>query len=897
VIGKTIGPYQILAELGRGGMGVVYRARDTKLNRDVAIKVLPEAFALDADRLARFTREAQVLASLNHPNIASIYGIEEFRKMTSGVFSADTQSEETPDVIFPATEVLSRALVMELVEGQDLSQLIGTLETQGALRIAAQIADALEAAHEQGIVHRDLKPQNIKVRADGTVKVLDFGLARTLDPGPGTLDPQNSPTMTARATAMGMIIGTAAYMAPEQAKGKAVGKRADIWAFGVVLFEMLTGRQVFAGGEITEVLASVLKDAPDFTTLPVDTPVSVRRLLRRCLEKDPRERLGDISVARLEIRDAAVPSDAPPAASRPTMWRSVAIGLAALAAVLAGMVAIPRFTAPATDAGPAASVRFPLSNDPALRISTDMTQPFAVSPDGRTVVFRADDGRGGHLWVRTLDAVEPRRLDNTEGAMQPAISPDGEWVAFVVANYRIRKVRLAGGIASEIASIDNVTAALTWLSNEEIAFEMIGTLDGIHRVSTNGGTPTLMLPLDAGSGERSQRRPVALRELGILLYTSNDHQPSRTLTAVSLADGRRVPLNVNGVQALGVIEEHLIYSREDGVLMAVPFDVASMQTRGEARQLVDQVERTGTGTAVSMSQSGTLVFSAPGGQAARLLVRDGSGKTAPIGDWVRAFDVARFSPKGDRVAVAIGEGDNRELWVVDLALAEPSRVTSAAYDSLVDWTDDGLALIHMRNWQVWMTPVDGRAAPKQLVKLDGRITAASIVPGGESVVAVRLNQGALAGLSLVSIKTGAETPIVADASSGLRPRPIDARVSPDGQWVAYTDRNQQEVHVHSLRGTGTIQLSAQGGTQPVWARDSRQVFYRAGADLMVARVRTEPSLAFVSRARVGATGFPGVVQDVAPNGTSFLVAEPVSQVPGVFVASGWAGDLRRQLGK
>jgi serine/threonine protein kinase len=886
--GTRLGPYEVIGSLGAGGMGEVYRARDIKLDRDVALKILPESFASDPDRLMRFEREAKTLASLNHPNIAAIYGLE------------------------------NNALVMELVEGEDLSEIIAQRRRSApadALPIARQIAEALEAAHEAGIVHRDLKPANIKVRRDGMVKVLDFGLAKAMDPGvakatpyassdpgPRTQDP--GPTMTSPAmTAMGMVLGTAAYMSPEQARGKAVDRRADVWAFGAVLFEMLTGKRAFGGAEISDVLVSVLRDTPDFGLLSSDTPEPIRRLLQRCLEKDPRERLGDMSVARIEIRDALRAGPTFSATGSATNshpgsrygWTRMSSGLAGLAAVLAvtllASLASPRSAATSD----APSVRFPLVADRALQVNAgSYTQPFAVSPDGRTVVFTAGDGKGQYLWVRTLDKLEPRRLEGTLGGFQPAVSPNGEWVAFVVGTHQIRKVRLSGGVVSPIASIDNVTAALTWLSDDQIAFEMIGTLAGIHRVNANGGTPELLIPLDESVAERSQRRPVALHAAGVIVYTSEAAKQETALVAFSLADKRRVRLGLVGVQALGLVDDHLVYSRDDGVLMAAPFDAAAMQVRGDATQLADQVERTGTGTPVTMSKNGTLVFSPPGSQAGRLLTRDTSGKAAFIGDRARAFDVARFSPDGERVAVGIADGDFLELWIFDRRSGEGTRVTSKDYDRLVDWTSDGLALIHLRSFQIWITPVNRSAPPKRIGPLEGRVSAAARVHGGRSVVAVRLNQGDLSGLSLVSIATGAETPLVAQASSGQRPRPYDARVSPDGKWVAFTDRNEEEVHAHALDGSGgAVQVSAQGGSRPLWGHEN-QLFYRTSDGLVMARLQTRPSLR-VLRAPVTAA-LPGIVHDVSGDG-AFLIVESTELGPGVQVVFNWAADVRRQLRK
>src|SRR5688500_5256819 len=418
--GARIGPYEILAELGKGGMGEVYRGRDTELNRDVAIKVLPELFAQDAERLARFTREAQTLASLNHPHIAQIYGL------TAG------------------------ALVMELVEGDDLSVLIagGPMPLADALPIARQIAAALEAAHEQGIIHRELKPANVKVRPDGTVKVLDFGLAKALAPegSSASADAMHSPTLTARATQMGMILGTAAYMAPEQAKGRAVDRRADIWAFGVVLFEMLTGGRAFKGEDISDVLATVLKTEPDWQALPAGTPPSVRRLLRRCLEKDPRKRLSAIGDARLELDDVgADPASreaglAVPAPRRP----SAVIALAAISAILLLLSGYLAWR-PWRPAAAASSVRFAVQPPAGLDLRLSEWPVAALSPDGSRLLITAANSAGqNHIYLRPLDSVEMKVIDGTKGGFNPFFSRDGKWMAFT-ADQKLRMLPVAAG--------------------------------------------------------------------------------------------------------------------------------------------------------------------------------------------------------------------------------------------------------------------------------------------------------------------------------------------------------------------------------------------------------------------------------------------------------------------
>jgi hypothetical protein len=432
--GTRLGPYEVVAKLGEGGMGEVYRARDMKLDRDVAIKILPEAFAADADRVARFTREAKTLASLNHPNIGAIYGIEE--------------------------QGTTRALVMEPVEGEDLSAVIarGALPVADALPVARQIADALEAAHEQGIVHRDLKPQNIKVRADGTVKVLDFGLAKAVGPDPSGASAMNSPTMTARATQMGMIIGTAAYMAPEQAKGRAVDKRADIWAFGVVLFEMLSGRRCFDGEDVSTTLAAVLMREPDWTALPTDRPPAIESLVRRCLERDPKARLRDIGEARLILASPDTAMPAAPPGTKMQWWQRPVIAVSA-SVVLVGLGAAAAVILRPTASASVPTLRFELPVNTRTPVWADDGRQMAWTEPGA-------DQRGERIVVRRLDEFQARELDIEEGRRSGlAFSPDGEWLAYTHAPVgsptrvtEVRKVRVAGGPSQRMATVESSSA-------------------------------------------------------------------------------------------------------------------------------------------------------------------------------------------------------------------------------------------------------------------------------------------------------------------------------------------------------------------------------------------------------------------------------------------------------
>ncbi len=505
--GDRVGPYEITAPIGAGGMGEVYRAKDTKLNRDVAIKVLPEAFAADADRLARFTREAQVLASLNHPSIAAIYGIEESGPSTGS----------GPGV---------RALVMELVEGEDLSAHIarGPIALVEALPIAKQLADALEAAHEQGIIHRDLKPANIKVRPDGTVKVLDFGLAKAMDPaGASSADAMNSPTLTARATQMGMILGTAAYMAPEQAKGKAVDKRADIWAFGVVLYEMLTGRRAFEGEDVSTTLAAVLMKDPEWAALPGDLPPALRVLIRRCLERDPKARVRDIGEARLLLSNpdamrAGPALETPSVASARTSrlpWFVAGSGV--LAAVFFGALWMTRSGAPVAGERIEASLAPP----PGHAVGS----AFALSPDGRRLVMEAVTGDTGatSLWLRDLASSAATKLPGTDGGTLPFWSPAGTEIAFF-AEGKLKKTDLQGSPPQVICEAPTPRGG-TWGSGGTIVFAGSARA-GLERVEAGGGKPVTLTTLDEARHEKSHRWPVYLPDGKHLLFVAQTGEAS-----------------------------------------------------------------------------------------------------------------------------------------------------------------------------------------------------------------------------------------------------------------------------------------------------------------------------------------------------------------------------------
>ena len=609
-VGDRLGPYSVTAQIGAGGMGEVWRARDTKLDRDVALKVLPDAFTSDPDRLARFEREAKVLASLNHPNIGHIYGLEE--------------AEGT------------KALVLELVEGPTLADRIaeGPIPIDEALPIAKQIAEALEAAHEQGIIHRDLKPANVKVKADGTVKVLDFGLAKAFQPEASGASASESPTisLTAAATQMGMVIGTAAYMSPEQAKGKPVDKRADVWALGAVLFEMLTGQKAFAGDDVSDTLATVLKFDPDWEALPADTPAAVERLLRRSLVKDTRLRLRDAGNAIIELHESetaprlnAAPS---PPAPRLQVWqRPVAgLGIVALTALITG-IAVWSLTRPVPE--PATVTRFPLILPVGDIINSG--DGMTLSPDGTTLVYAASRDGVQQLFARSRDQVMPRPLPGTEDAVYPFLSPNGEWVGFF-AGSALKKVALAGGPPVTLCEV-GVRRGATWGPGDTIVFSS-SDAPGLMQVSVAGGEPrALTTPAD---DEEQHYWPSFVPGKNAVVYTAEPQgAPSdKRAQVVSLETGESSTL-VQGSGATATRSGHLVFAREAS-LWALPFNANELTITGEPAPLVEgvQVNPGGNWAHYATADDGTLVYLPTVGaiQAAELQLVwvDRQGQEEPI---------------------------------------------------------------------------------------------------------------------------------------------------------------------------------------------------------------------------------------------------------------------------
>ncbi len=834
--GSHLGPYDIIAPLGAGGMGEVYRARDAKLNRDVAIKVLLPAVANDPDRLARFSREAQVLASLNHPNIAHIYGIED----ADGV----------------------KALVLELVEGEDLAQRIarGPIPLDEALPIAKQIAEALEAAHEQGIIHRDLKPANIKVRADGTVKVLDFGLAKAIEQGSGLKaqgsgDAMNSPTLSIHATQAGIILGTAAYMSPEQAAGKPVDKRTDLWAFGVVLLEMLTGRQTFGGETTTHVLAAVLKDEPDWTMLPATTPATIRRLLRRCLEKDRKRRLADAADARLEVEDAltgstsaagiGVPLDP---ALRPAWFRALPWALLAAATVALAIVSAlwrggdhlqPTSVYASLDAPPDHVLG---EDDPFVSLPT--RTPMVFMPDGRSLVIQAARAGKPQLFLRSLDRPDARPLAGTDDARGPFVSPDGKWVGFWSAD-EIRKVPIEGGAATTICALKAPLgpSGAAWGADGVIVFgdEASGR---IMRVSAGGGTPT-PVTVQPPSGRRHSA-PFFFPDAKRILFSDvslQDARDSRLMTQ-SLAGGDARLVLSSAVDGRLLPSGLLLFMRL-GTLMAVPFDAARAEVTGEAVVAMSGVMQSGLrsrqgaeNTAAGMfavSSIGDLAVvrgTLTGSSEGKMIwtTRDGRSSSAepangaPTGGRLHR----RISPDGSRAIVAIPTSVRRELWLVDWkrdVWTACSECGSAFAGGV--WSPDDARVLLGRNDTLVVHALDGSAPDQVLVQEAGRqLWASGWGADGRIVYTSSPDQTSF---EIKLLEPGGHSGrVVVPLGIGTTPE-----MSPDGRWLAYASAQTgtMEVIVQAFPGTGArAQISAGGGVNPAWSADGRTLYYLRESD-------------------------------------------------------------------
>jgi len=885
--GTRLGPYEVVGALGVGGMGEVYRARDARLNREVALKVLPDSLTDDPDRLARFAREAQVLASLNHPHIAAIYGLEEAGR--------------------------TRALVLELVEGPTLADRIlkGALALDEALPVARQIAEALEAAHEQGIVHRDLKPANIKVRPDGTVKVLDFGLAKALDPASASLpDLSMSPTLTARATQAGMLLGTAAYMAPEQAKGKTVDKRADIWAFGAVLFEMLTGRRLYMAETISEILAAVILKEPELQELPGPTPPAIRHLLARCLDKDPKHRLRDIGEARLVLADpeAGSPTEKAAAPSRAAAPRWL-IGLAAALAIALGSTLYLLLRAPRAAERPVAryDVRMPLNSTPSL----NSRPAVALSPDGTTLAFVASREGVARLYLRKRDEGEAHAVPGTEGASNPAFSPNGRQLAFF-AESQLKRVDVDG--APLAMGPVNDARGVAWLDDATLVYspEAIGPL---VMLSTGGGEPLPLTTLDLQNDERSHRWPEVLPGGKAVLFTvglasSPDNYDASTIDAVIVATKERRRILAGSSMVRYVPPGYLLFARA-GTLYAVRFDPEQLAVRGAPVPVVQGVSGDSpTGAAHYSGVGGGSLAYIPGSRQAglrRLVWSDRGGKTQPIDVPPAQYNDLRLSPDGTRVALIQGSTGSGDVWVYHFGRKTLTRLTFSGDCGTPAWSRDGASIVYAtidaprRRTTLRRIPADGSRQPEEVTTVASRAYLGTIAPDGESILLAyaNLTSPGKTDIKRVALRKDAEpTDISATLFDDYTPS-----FSPDGRFVAYQsdETSRDEVYVRDASGAGgRWQISTEGGEEPVWSPDGRELFYRNDVRLMVVPIQTrgafeagKPEVLFEGVYRMRSD--TNVSYDIDPKAQRFLMVRPVEDVDtnaGIRIVLNWVDELR-----
>jgi serine/threonine-protein kinase len=905
--GTRLGVYEIVGAIGAGGMGEVYRARDTKLNRDVAIKILPDAFATDPERLGRFRREAQVLASLNHPNIAAIYGFEDSPK--------------------------THALVLELVEGPTLAEMIAERAAQGAdgpgiplaesLRIARQLAAALEAAHDLGIVHRDLKPANIKIKDDGTVKVLDFGLAKALAPD---ADPQgsvsNSPTLTARATQLGMILGTAAYMAPEQAKGRSVDRRADIWAFGVVLFEMLTGRRAFDGDDVSDVLASVLKTEPDWTKLPADLPAPMRRLLGRCLEKDPRRRLRDIGEGMLQLDDglsfpampvpAGMSSPAMPVSTpggspvaRPAWWRR-ALPIAATALATAGVMSGVWFLLKPAPAQPGV-VRFDYLPRAEAAPATTATHPdVAISPDGHTLVHVAQLGSGMQLYVRRMDQLDSVALRGADVAVGPFFSPDGQWLGFVESGStsRVKKVGILGGPPTVVAQLRTAAFGAAWLTDGTI---VLGAAEGgLLRVSENGGEAAALTTMDAAQGDTTHRWPSVVPGTSLVLFAGAASGGFSTafIGVVDVKTGKTTRLKLSGSMPHYLGSGHLVFVTAEGALRAVPFDIDRLEVRGSAVPLVEGIGVKPNGAAnFALAGNGTLVYTHGFGLLSNrsIVWVDRAGRETPIQAPPRNYYYARVSPNGVRLSLDIRDQE-LDVWIWD-DRALMRLTADREQDQYGLWTPDSQQLViqsaRSQKAGLYVVRADGVGTPRLIAE---RATAFpnAVTPDGKSVI-FRASTTGKNDLFIVPLDgTGQAKTLLATEHDEL-----NAAISPDGKWMAYQSdlQGRMDIWVRPFPNVndGQVLVSTGGGSEPVWGRTGELYYLSTDNKIMAVEMSPGRELApktptMLFDASPYFFGGLGRNYDVSPDGKRFVMVKNPSGQTGsnpLTVVLNWATELTR----
>jgi serine/threonine-protein kinase len=879
MIGQTLAHYRVTTKIGAGGMGEVFRATDSKLNRDVALKLLPEDVASDADRMARFHREAQILASLSHPNIGAIYGLEE-----SGG---------------------RHALVMELVEGEDLAERLrrGPVALEEALRIARQIAEGMEAAHEKGIVHRDLKPANVKLTPDGQVKVLDFGLAKALDTAPASADAKvsQSPTLSVAATRAGIILGTAAYMSPEQAAGQVADKRSDVWSFGVVLFEMLAGGRLFSGETVSHTLADVLRAEIDWARLPAATPPPIRRLLERCLDRDRKHRLRDIGEARIVIDDylagrssSGMPAVPSPVTARPATSRQRLLpwGVAALSTLLLAAAAVALWRQPATPPRQPLQLDVKLATDP---LWMSIGSGIEVSPDGTSIAYIVGSPERRQLRLRRLDQLDSTLLvegtSDGNSPYHPFFSPDGKWIGYATPT-ELKKVPTSGGTPLTLCRVQRSRGA-AWLPDDTIVFTSSPT-GGLSRVPASGGEPTALTTLT--KGEESHRWPQALPGGDQVLFSalssgSTNGFDNATMEVLNVQTGARKVVHRGGGYPRYVPTGHLAYVN-DGTIYAVPFALAGLEVQGSPISAVRNVTwNPGQGAAqYSFSPTGLLAYVRGGAQIQKYPVVwvDRTGARTPLINELGVYGNPRLSPDGTHLALTVLRDANWDIWVYDLSRGVSTRLTfKDTVESEQIWSPDGREIVYSERGQggavdnLFRKRADGSGDAEQLTKAEVPMWANSWSRDGRHIIGT--TGGGKFDIAMMTL----------DGDRKLQPflssefNEVDAAFSPDARWVAYVSdqSGRSEIYVVPFpAGGGRWQISDAGGGYPRWSRDGKELFYRVQTGIMVVSIEAvgnslrtgKPRQLFTGTYQGGVAGLEVAGEafgdyDVTPDGRRFVM--------------------------
>ncbi len=846
---------------------------------NVAVKVLAEGFTQNPERLTRFEREARLLASLNHPNIATIHDIEE----SDGV----------------------RYLVMELVPGETLAERItqGAMPVDEALPIFKQIAEALEAAHEKGIIHRDLKPANIKITPDGLVKVLDFGLAKALEDDEPAADSSQSPTLT-KGTALGAIMGTAAYMSPEQARGKTVDKRTDIWAFGCCLYEALTGKKPFHGETVTDTLAAIIDKDPDWRTLPAAVPWRVRDITRRCLRKDRTRRLQDIGNVRVDIQDVLTgPPDETAGllvGQKPSVRPALSGLLLLIGVMLGGLLAWFIKRSPPPESPP--PTRFTISL-PEGQVLGGPSLPFSLSPDGRRLTYVVREGSDRRLYVRELSEFEAQLLPGTEGASSPFFSPDGQWIGFF-ANESLKKVSITGGAADTICETPAFIRpafdpGALWCPDNRILFS--GWIYGLLRVSADGGVPeTVVAP---GTNEFFQW-PDRLPGGKKLLLTR--WKRGRSQLAVISLETKEVEYPMRDIGGAGQVKflpsGHLLFA-ESGSLRGVHFDPAKVVVLGEPFPIKDglfvtQLAANQPVHYYSVSETGTLAFAAGSSPVDYDLVWvDRQGRVSFIAKET-AFDYPRISPDGTRVAANFATAEGTDIWIYDLARETRTRLTFGPYFGEAVWSPDGKEIVFSDGSNLYRSPADGSNPPKRLATIEGGLQLASSISADDILAFYRVPRDAPRDIWAMNLKEdGSESPLIATEFDEHSPI-----FSPDGRWIAYVsdESGQEEVYVRPYPGLGSKHsISVRGGREPQWSGDGRELFYRNGDSMMSVRIETEPEFKagnpqVLFEGPFHSSAGAGNSYDVSSDGQRFVMIRKNEIMPTeIHIVLNWFEDLER----